>query len=245
MDSLELNRTIAYRGDIGKQREEFCIRYIRRKQALIRRIQQEIFRQIEGRGEEITCHKGCSVCCVLYIEANIQECEAIVYYLYQNPDALFLFLQQYQEWRNRMRQSGDPFRICENALYESREGKQTRNGEALLDALLLYQELNIPCPFLHDGICMIYEVRPYVCANHYVTTPSVWCSAREWCRPLNPNQPKVYKTSTDEEISDLSFYCQRLVKPVIRFMPATVYEIINGSFMYLSTVTGIKGLADE
>jgi hypothetical protein len=79
MDSLKLNKDIAYKGNIGKQREEFCISYIRHKQVLLNRIQREILKQIKGSGEKVTCQKGCSFCCLLYIEANVQECEAIVY----------------------------------------------------------------------------------------------------------------------------------------------------------------------
>jgi len=33
IDHFKLNREIAYKGKIGRMREEFCINYIRRKQA--------------------------------------------------------------------------------------------------------------------------------------------------------------------------------------------------------------------
>ena len=94
----------------------------------------------------------------------------------------------------------------------------------------------IPCPFLQNKICIIYEVRPYTCAAHYVTTPA------EWCNPLNKNQPKVYKFEPHDELFNLSFYFQSLSKPALSFMPITVYEILYGGFSYLSDITGLVSL---
>jgi Fe-S-cluster containining protein len=238
--SLKLNREIAYQGKIGRRREDFCVNYIRRKKALLSRIQREVFERIEGRTEEITCQEGCSFCCVLYIEANIQECEAIVYHLYDNHDALSIFLQQYPQWRDRMRQSGDIFERCEQALYDNRNsGENSSTQQALADALLFYKMQNIPCPFLYSELCTIYKVRPYTCANHYVTTPA------EWCSPLNPNQPKVYETMMDDAVFDLTFYYHGLSKPLITLVPLTVYAILNSGFSYLCRVTGLEGLEYE
>jgi hypothetical protein len=120
VDSLKLNKEIAYIGHIGKQRIEFCINYIKHKHVLLNRIPQEILKQIKECGEQVTCQKGCSFCCLLYIEANVQECEAIVYYLYQNDNTLSLFLRNYPEWRDKMRQSGDIYKRCEQALNDKR-----------------------------------------------------------------------------------------------------------------------------
>ena len=199
-----------------------------------------MFRQTADSGETITCHKGCSLCCVLYVEASIKECEAIVYYLYQNESALSVFLQQYPKWRERIREYGDLFKRCEQTLHQKRGvGDSKETSRALADALLFYKMQNISCPFLHNNICLIHEVRPYLCAAHYVTTPA------EWCSPLNPRQPKVYKATLGDEMFDLSFYHKRLSGPVFSFMPVTVYEILKGGFLYLSDITGLESLEEE
>ena len=238
MDSIKLHKEIAYMGNTGKQREKFCINYISHKQVVLNRIQRELFKQIEGADEKVSCQRGCSFCCLLYIEANLQECEAIVYYLYQNDNTLSLFLRQYPDWRDKMRQSGDIFKRCEQVLNDKRTATYNTNSQqALADALLFYKLQNIPCPFLYSGICTIYDVRPYTCANHFVTTPA------EWCSPLNPQQPKVYQTIIEDEIIDLAFYPKNLDKPLIMFMPLAVYEILRGGFTYLSNITGLKELA--
>ena len=137
-----------------------------------------------------------------------------------------------------MRQSGNIFKRCEQALNDKRNaGYDTSTQQALADALLFYKMQNTPCPFLFSGICTIYEVRPYTCANHYVTTPALWCN------PLNPNQPRIHKTMIDDELLDLAFYPKNLDKPSIMFMPLAVHEILKGGFSSLSNITGLKELA--
>jgi hypothetical protein len=239
------NMTNAYKGHIGQQREIFCAEFIRQKKESYNRIQSEILKQIEAKNEKVTCHKGCSDCCVLYIEANIQESEAIVCFLYQRQDILSGFLKRYDLWRHRMRQSGDPFSNCERILHEGRQEKISRSDQyILLDTLRLYHEQNITCPFLCDGVCTIYEVRPYVCANHYVTTPREWCKAVNWCNPDFPDRPMVYMTEIDE-IGDLSFYYHNLSKPVVGFVPTTVYNILTNGLNYICDVTGMTGLLSK
>jgi hypothetical protein len=237
--------TGAYKGRTGRQRKAFCEEFIRQKQGSFNRIQSEIFKQVEAKGEKVSCHKSCSACCVLYIEANIQECEAIVYFLYERPDVLSGFLERYDYWRYRMRQSGDPFRGCERILHEQRDDELTSSDRnTLLDTLRLYHEINMQCPFLGDGICTIYEVRPYVCANHYVTTPSEWCKAVNWCNPAFPDRPMIYMTTIDE-MDDLSFYYQNLSRPEIGFVPTTVYSILTGGIGFISKITGIPDMVSN
>jgi Fe-S-cluster containining protein len=237
-----IDKDHAYAGEIGRQRREFCVGYGRRKQESYARIQRDIFAQIEAKHGSITCHKGCSCCCVLYVEADIQECEAIAYFLYEHPEIMAAFGSRYEAWRQRMRRLGNPFARCEEILHQHREGRLSQGDQAmLLDALLLYQEQDIPCAFLDEGACSIYGVRPYACANHYVTSPADWCRAVNWCNPAFPNRPDVYMTTLDE-IYDRSFYHQALVKPVISFLPTTVFRILTEGLGYVAHLTGVESL---
>lgn len=239
------NLESAYAGRMGQARAEFCIRFIERKQESLRRIHDDIFAQITREGSQTTCHKDCPACCVLYIEANVQECEAIVYYLYQHPVKLSLFLEHYAAWRRTMRELGDPFRLCEEVLHRDGDDALSRSDrDALFGALREYQRQDIPCCFLDGGACSIYEVRPYVCANHLVTTPAEWCRASNWCNPDFPDRPEIYMTSIDE-IDDVSFYHDVLPRPVIGFLPTTVYRILNGGMDYVAALTGLPSLRPD
>jgi Fe-S-cluster containining protein len=241
-ESHVIDKGRAYAGEIGRQRREFCVDYAGRKNESFRRIQRDIFAQIEAGSGSITCHKGCSHCCVLYVEADIQECEAIVYFLYQHPETMATFVRRYNAWRGRMRRLGNPFARCEEILHQHRDGRLEQSDQAmLLDALLLYQEQDIPCAFLDEGACSIYEVRPYVCANHYVTSPADWCRAVNWCDPAFPHRPVVFMTTIDE-IYDRLFYHRTLDKPVIGFLPTTVYRLLTEGLEYVAHRTGLGSL---
>lgn len=111
-DSLGLNREIAYEGVIGQQRQAFCIDYINKKGQIFERFHADQVKTVTGNGETISCQKGCSYCCQAYMQASVQECEAIVYYLYHNATALAAFLKNYTHWRQKLRQNGDVFKEC-------------------------------------------------------------------------------------------------------------------------------------
>jgi hypothetical protein len=84
---------------------------------------------------------------------------------------------------------------------------------------------------------MIHEVRPYVCANHLVTTPASWCRAENWCDPDAPHHPRIYMTAIDE-LYETVFYPQNLAKPVVGFMPTMVYRIMTEGDRYIRRLTG-------
>jgi Fe-S-cluster containining protein len=238
-NNFDLNRAIAYQGSIGEKRRKFCIDYIRHKQSVYKTMEQEIVERVKAAGETITCQKGCSFCCVVYIEASIRECEAIVYYLYQNENILSQFYANYVHWRQQLTEYGDLFKRCEQALNEMRNtGHSEEIQQAVADVLFFYKMQNIACPFLDNRACLIHEVRPYTCAAHFVTTPA------ELCDPYNPDQPKVYIATIPDDLYDTAFYYQQLSKAIITFMPIAVYEILEGGFMYLSRVTGLESLND-
>jgi Fe-S-cluster containining protein len=223
----------AYAGEAGKLRQDFCIDYFNQKKRSLQRIDDEITKQINSRGETVTCRKSCPECCAAYIEANIQECEAITFYLYEHPAILGSFLTRYNKWRSRMRQISRTFATCEVILHQDPQLNLSCDDQVvLLETLKKYHGQNIPCSFLEEGDCSIHEVRPYVCANHLVTTPETWCRAENWCDRNATNHPKIYMTAIDE-LYETRFYQSNLEKPVIGFMPAMVYRILTEGTGYI------------
>jgi Fe-S-cluster containining protein len=225
-------------GKLDPELQEFCAGFTVQKKAALKSIDEEIRTIIRNENKEITCRKGCAVCCVLFIEANIQECVAIADYLAQKPDILKAFISRYDNWRHRMTRLGGPFSRCEKILHEDPRSELSEEDRILLiEALKNYQKQNIPCSLLDAEACSIYEVRPYVCANHYVTTPREWCRVENWCNPAFPDKPKIYMTAIDV-IDDLCFYT-KLKKPVIGFMPTMVYRILTEGKDYINRIADI------
>jgi hypothetical protein len=235
-DSIRLNKEIAYEGDIGKKRRDFCINYIEKKKGIIKELQADQIRAAAKDGEIITCPKGCAYCCLLYMQASIQECEAIVYYLYQNESVLDTFLSNYKDWRKRLRKNGDIFKRCAQSwLNKSAPGAGEDEYQKFVEETKRYQRQNTPCPFLHNNLCLVYEVRPFTCVGTVASTPP------EYCNPSNPNEPKIYWSRTSAVI-DKSFYYKEIEDVVLAFMPIMVYGILEDGYKMLSIVTGLKDL---
>jgi hypothetical protein len=239
--NLDINREIAYTGKIGQMRRDFSVAFIRNKQDVIRNIEKTQAEMALSRGETITCHKGCSYCCTQYVDASIQEAEAIVFYLYQNEGALNNFLQAYPGWRERVHACGDSFQQIVRQ-WEKTEGTGwhcRKTVEGGLASLYEFTVANIPCPFLHDSACSIHEVRPYVCAGAFATTPA------ELCQPLYRSRAKIYTTVPPALLDDTSFYYRRLERPVQDILPIMVYSILSNGIIGMPEIPGIEGLSRE
>ncbi|NLT27613.1 MAG: hypothetical protein GXX97_00875, partial [Dehalococcoidales bacterium] len=90
---FELNREIAYLGIVGNLRKDYCIKFIQKKQQFFDNLYKQQDETLSANNETLSCFKGCSRCCSLFIGASVQEAEAIVYYLYRNEDKLQRFLE--------------------------------------------------------------------------------------------------------------------------------------------------------
>ena len=226
---------IGYAGTEGKRRAEFCLKFAARKQTVFDRINSDIRAKVIATGETVTCRKGCSECCVHYIEANIQECDAIAYHLYQNHDMANQFVIRYARWRASLQQLGGAFLTCDSFLHgDCPDGSVGGVQDDLVQVLGLYSSQRLPCPFLDAGACSIYDVRPYVCANHLVTTPSERCRPPPLDAPASV-LPHVYMTEADE-IYDRRYCDQTLRRPVIGFAPTIVFRILTEGNGFLRSV---------
>jgi Fe-S-cluster containining protein len=238
MNRLLLNKEIAYAGNIGIKRREFCIDFIEKKQGVIKEIQESQAEAVKANGQQITCHKGCAHCCHFYMHANIQECEAIVYYLYNNESVFETYIKNYIDWRQKLSQNGDIFKNCARLWYEKRvAGAGQKEEDAFGAESNRYRDQGLPCPFLIDGVCSIYEVRPYMCAGTVSSSPSQWCAKGSF------NTPTIYKTQTPA-VFDRSFYYKNLDDYILTFFPITVYHLLESGYKMLEKITGLNGLEE-
>jgi Fe-S-cluster containining protein len=176
----------------------------------------------------------------MYVEATLQECEAIVYYLYQNQRVLEFFLRTYPQWRERIRENGDLFKSIGRFWAEEMTPERARElMPTVYEEEERYMRQNIPCPFLDNHLCSIYEVRPYMCIAHISISPP------EWCNPQNPNEPVTRKAIPLEALYDKSFYYRNLERPVVTCMPIVVYEILQSGTYYLSRIPNLEQLDYE
>jgi hypothetical protein len=235
--SVEINKDIAYLGLIGRRRRDFCQKFTEKKTGYLASTRQAQINRAAEKGKVITCQKGCRFCCCAYVEAWLQECEAIVYHLYQNPAKMAAFLQKYPTWRQKVHTGGDLYRQC-------RSSSATNQGTGEFDDKSRgdYYQQQIACPFLDEaGSCAIYEVRPYSCAALFSLTPT------QYCQPGSAYEAEAYRAFNVEATRDNAFYYGEFSAPIIAFMPIAVHGLLTQGVRFLSTggIPGLDNLARE
>lgn len=240
---INWNRQNAYKGKLGRSRELFCFTYLKHKTDIIKKIVNGQIKNATIDHAEITCSKKCefSTCCMQYVEATIQECEVIVYYLYNHKEALSNYLRNYPNWRTKISQSGDLFKQGEIIWSEVTASRKPNSDDNYLMETIhqSHFHLHIPCPFLRENLCTIYDVRPYTCAGYYSDSPIELCSIG------SQTLPPIHYSQPTEVLSDVSFYYSELNSPRILFMPTNVYEILTDGYSKLARVAELPELEKE
>ena len=108
---------------------------------------------IEDKGGAIQCSRGCTGCCNQAVVSDPFEDILIWLFLEANDDPLQFFSHAYPIWKNNTVSTQQSFFMWAEQYYKN--GIDTGRHQ-----LLDYYE---PCPFLRDGLCQIYPVRPYGC----------------------------------------------------------------------------------
>jgi Fe-S-cluster containining protein len=237
-DPFAINKQIAYLGEIGRKRQEFCQEYLIRKKAYFEQIRQTQCYMTARVGETISCGAGCVYCCAMFIEATIQECELIVYYLYTRDRVMTDFLARYPAWREAIFSGGELYQQCLGCWdRDARHEAINKFKQKVTAAQEAYYAQNLPCPFLSHSLCSIYEVRPYVCAGH------VAVGGADNCRTGSQKKGHSRNAFPEEVMRDTSFYYGKLKSQVVTFMQATVYELLKcGTYYYIAGSPGLEKL---
>jgi Fe-S-cluster containining protein len=120
--------------------------------------------RIYCRRGHIPCHKGCPACCSYLVSMSIPEVFCFNREVFLKPKHLSshilrtYFLAASQIIKHR------PPSLPEQCFPE--ESANLSELHLLSD---WYASLNLVCPFLYNNQCVIYEQRPLVCREHFVT----------------------------------------------------------------------------
>jgi hypothetical protein len=238
--ALRLSQAIAYKGELGRVREQFCRKYLEYKRRALIQVGRELQAKVAADHEVITCASGCSACCFLFVRATIQECEAIVFHLYQQPEALAGFLQRYKEWWEKIQRGGPAFKTIV-ALSNLMHRTQPYDMEIQYEAALRdYRLQNLACPFLVDNACSIYDIRPWVCAGVVSSTP------REWCEPSSSQYHDVNFYTVDAYVTrEKQLYLPAQVNLAMGCFPVMVYHLLVKGYGLLELIPGMAGLTSR
>ena len=120
-------------------------------------------------GFEVSCKKGCGACCRQLVPLSPPEAAMIFEFVESMPEP--------RKSEVAMRFALAEKRLHENRLFEKLEELQNllTSDDDYKTIVQEYFQEQIPCPFLRDETCSIYEVRPSMCREYVVTSPAENC----------------------------------------------------------------------
>jgi len=223
------------KGPHGAWRQEFCRKYL----GLLVNTRQNSFdsmlESLSAEGKSISCRAACTYCCYHYVAVSLAQGILIVDYLYKRKALLKQFVDNYESWRRDGESiSHDIDRIRIHALSSSIPMHQVLNDTRPLSNR--YLETNIPCPFLVDEKCSIYEVRPMACSGHHSVSPP------DWCAPASKQKPAIQHSMPDDEafIEMIQLTGSQLTLYELT-LPTMVYRLLTeGSSAMMAEIAGLN-----
>lgn len=140
--------------------------------SLSTKIGQAVLRNLSSRGLPIPCSKACSAaCCYHPIPLSVPEVLCLVEEVKMMP------AQQHQDFVQSCRKIAERIRQLLPEYFVSHKSINVNNiKSSQFDELSdWYNSLEQPCPFLRDNLCTIYEQRPAICRDWFVTGSSNQC----------------------------------------------------------------------
>jgi Fe-S-cluster containining protein len=146
---------------------------------------QKVFDKIvdlELKDKSITCRRGCGACCRQLIPLSI-------------PEAFFLWDMITSLPRDEKAEIGRKFDAISQAMDHA--GLSSGSAHALKTKNIdqVYFKLGMPCPFLENEQCSIYEHRPLVCRDYYVESRADNCK--------NPYNQELKKIKIERNVGSL------------------------------------------
>jgi Fe-S-cluster containining protein len=136
--------------------------------ALSDAVVRETCRAVEEEGEKISCRKGCGACCSNLVAISEVEARRIRDLVEGLPEPRRSVIRaRFAEARQRLEQAG---------LLETLSEPERWTAEVYAELVGIYFAQDIPCPFLEEGSCSIYDERPITCREYLVTSPPEYCA---------------------------------------------------------------------
>lgn len=172
----------SYQGDLGSQCKEFTRQYGHLLKLIFNDIKVKVSTYTESGERSITCSKGCGTCCYQFISVSVSHALFIADYLYASKKAMQVFLTGYDKWLGCFENNPKAVSVLDNLEEFTTKAAVVKHysQELCTD----YHKLDIQCPFLFNGQCSIYVVRPVVCATYFSLSPVNRCQADSDFQPL-------------------------------------------------------------
>jgi len=127
--------------------------------------------QIYCQRGHIPCHKGCPACCSYLVSLSIPEVFCFSREVFLKPKHLSShILRTYLLAASQIIKHRLPSPPAEQSSPD-----ESANFSELHSLSDWYASLNLVCPFMYNNQCVIYQQRPLVCREHFVTGSAQGC----------------------------------------------------------------------
>jgi Fe-S-cluster containining protein len=133
-------------------------------------------------GQSVSCRMGCAACCRPLVPVSPPEAFALQDTVRALPPPERQKIEaKFAAARARLEQAGLWSRLNDIA-----EADRQLTDDDVEQTNRSYYDLRMPCPFLENEVCSIYEGRPSACRELQVTSPAELCQdiVRNPVRPL-------------------------------------------------------------
>lgn len=158
-------------------------------------------------GQTVSCHKGCAACCRMLVPISVPEAFVLANRMERlEPPERERLQSKLDLAQQQLARAGLLKQL--SALAESQDPVSDEAIEPLNRA---YYALRMPCPFLENEVCSIYDDRPAACRELAVTSPATDCQdmTQQTIRPV----PVAVRISTALSLlwADLTGSTPRLI----------------------------------
>lgn len=128
-------------------------------------------RRLLETGLTVSCQKGCAACCRMLVPISAPEAFALVNVIERSErDERTRLLARLELANQHLAKAG-----LLKQLIALSESTHPVTDEAIEPLNRAYYALRMPCPFLDNEVCSIYEDRPAACRELAVTSPAIDC----------------------------------------------------------------------
>ena len=122
-------------------------------------------------GQTVSCQKGCAACCRMLVPVSAPEAFSLANRIERSDGSeRARLLAQLDLANQRLAKAG-----LLKQLIALSESTHPVSDEAIEPLNRAYYALRMPCPFLDNEVCSIYEDRPAACRELAVTSPATEC----------------------------------------------------------------------
>lgn len=129
-----------------------------------------ILKAYQAEGFIPTCHAGCDACCHQLVMTTMAEARATASFMQNLPRAE----------QDRLEARLDEWLAATPKLRRRLQESPDAELEPIVEGIATdYWSQRIPCPFLKEGLCAVYEARPLACRHHFSLSDPALCAAEE------------------------------------------------------------------